>query len=172
MCIVIDANCLTTVFNDKNMEHKKFRPVLRWIVAGKGKVVYGGRKYKKELNSCEKVIPLLAELERAGKVLPVADERVDYHQCRIEQQTSGSGFNDCHLAAIIIVSGCKLICTSEKRAIPFLKKASLYPSHVKVPKIFRGYRQNTQLLSDKYIADCCKPTVKGTRELRLFFGLR
>ncbi len=42
MCIVIDTNAFHAVFNPISQKHGDFRPVLEWIVHGRGKIVYGG----------------------------------------------------------------------------------------------------------------------------------
>jgi hypothetical protein len=56
MCIIIDADTLGLVFNPETKEHKKFKPVLEWINNGKGKIVYGGTKYEKELINAKNAI--------------------------------------------------------------------------------------------------------------------
>ncbi len=49
MCIIIDVNALNEVFNTDSVNHLEFKPVRDWIIEGKGKVLYGGTKYRDEL---------------------------------------------------------------------------------------------------------------------------
>ena len=49
MCVIVDTNCLASVFERKSEKHPQFAPVLEWIIFGKGKLIYGGSKYIGEL---------------------------------------------------------------------------------------------------------------------------
>ncbi len=49
MCIIIDANALPSVLK----REPELCPVFNWINEGKGKIVYGGTKYKEELKKCQ-----------------------------------------------------------------------------------------------------------------------
>jgi hypothetical protein len=49
MCIIIDTNRFSSIFEEENSDHDEFKPILDWIIFGKGKIVYGGTKYKQEL---------------------------------------------------------------------------------------------------------------------------
>ena len=49
MCIVIDTNAMPSVFNSNCTNHKEFAPVRSWIINGRGHLVFGGTKYKKEI---------------------------------------------------------------------------------------------------------------------------
>jgi AAA domain, putative AbiEii toxin, Type IV TA system len=45
MCVVVDANCLSRVFDPKNVEHEEFRPIWNWIYKGHGgRMIYVGTK--------------------------------------------------------------------------------------------------------------------------------
>jgi len=105
MCIVIDTCTFASVFNKDAIDHREFRPVLEWIVVGKGKVVYGGATYKKELRKARNYeIRFFAELRRNGKVVDVDKIKVDQTEKKIKAQNINPNFNDPHLLAIIIVS--------------------------------------------------------------------
>jgi predicted nucleic acid-binding protein len=175
MCIVIDACCFSPVFSKKDDEHKEFRPVLDWIIKGKGKMVYGGSKYKKELKKAPKYLRVIMELKKAGKIAPINDSKkfdwiVDKNQKELENKVQHKDFDDAHIVAIIISSKCRLICTNDKRAIPFFKESSFYPKGVKKPKLYTGSK-NSDLLNDKLIAEVCMPAKKGTRDLSNAFSL-
>lgn len=159
MCIVIDANTFSSVFVCTTSDHEEFRPILEWVCKGKGKIVFGGTKYYKELLSAPKYLPIIRILNDARKVVRVDDLSVDNAQKRLEQLTNPNSFNDTHIVAIIIVSGCKLICSKDSSAYKYFKEKSFYPKKISRPKIYSGI-SNKDLLDDRMIAGCCKPTTK------------
>jgi hypothetical protein len=44
MCIVIDANVWSPVFNENDANHREYAPVKTWVSDGPGFVVYGGSR--------------------------------------------------------------------------------------------------------------------------------
>lgn len=97
------------------------------------------------------------------------DKRVDEEQSRIAENEQNSDFDDPHLIAILNITGCKLIVTKDRRFINpkdnYIKRHSTKTGE-DVPRVYYQRRDNkgnpigdppTELLSDKYIADCCKP---------------
>lgn len=157
MCIVIDTNTFACVFEVNSKRHGEYRPVLEWIVHGNGKVVYGGTKYKQELRNAKKYLRFFLELSKVSKVVELDCQQVDEKQQEIMTLVNHHDFNDQHLIAIIILSGCKLICSDDSSAYRFIKRKDLYPKHIQRPKIYSGL-SNMNLLCDVNIADCCKPT--------------
>ena len=57
MPIIVDTNCFANVFSRNATRHNEFEPVLNWILRGKGKLIYGGTKYKTELKKSYKISP-------------------------------------------------------------------------------------------------------------------
>ena len=159
MCIVIDINTFASVFNPISQKHNQFKPVLEWIVCGNGKIVYGGAKYKNELKKVTKYHRILRLLKDVSKVIEINEQSVNITQERVADCLSHPDFNDQHIIAIIIESGCKLICSEDKKAHPFFKQKDLYPKHIDCPKIYSN-SSHTKLLCDKNIADICKPCIK------------
>jgi predicted nucleic acid-binding protein len=155
MCIVIDTNSFASVFDAKSDDHPEFRPVLNWITNGKGKIVYGGTKYRDELRAAQRYLGVFGELARARKVVEIPDVDVDREQERIENLVLHRDFDDPHIVAIVSVSRCKLVCSRDKRAYRFIKDVSLYPKAGMRPKIYSD-SNNSDLLCDHNIADCCK----------------
>ncbi len=157
MCIVVDTNAIAQVFDPANKQHSEFKPVRDWLVTGKrAKFVYGGSKYKAELKRLIRFLPIIAELERAGRTLALDDRQVDAEEKRISNQINDRRFNDPHLAAIICVSRCKLICSNDHEAFPFLSKRELYAkSNCGCPKVYTRAK-NRRLLSKNNIAKCCE----------------
>jgi len=152
MCIVIDANTLTCVFNNENIDHSNFVPVYDWIITGKGKMVIGGSHYGEELNQVRYLIPFIAQLIKANKVKVLDKQSVDDKEAEILGLVTGRDFDDPHIIAIVVIGGIRLVCTNEKRAIPFFTNKCFY-SKGKAPKIYTS-RRNTNLLTNKYCINC------------------
>ena len=154
MCIVIDTNSLSCVFNPINSEHDDFKPVLNWIAKGKGKIVYGGTSYEKELETAYKFVKIFSEFQKSNKVVVIEKVAVDNKEKEYKALVKHKDFDDHHIVAIIAISGVKLVCTNEKRAIPFLTNKQFY-ARGKKPKIYTS-KKNANLLCDSNIAKCCK----------------
>lgn len=164
MCVIIDANCFSSVFDKTDKKHHEFSDILRWITEGEGKIVYGGEKYKEELRKAYKYIRIFRLLKESKRAVEVCDRKVNAAQKQAESLKAHKDFDDPHLIAIASVSGCKIICTKEKRAIPFLKDPNLYPKGCTPPSLYTSSR-NKDLLTAKYIADICKPCTRKKAQL-------
>jgi hypothetical protein len=158
MCIVLDINCFPSVFKEDTENHQEFKPVKNWIIEGKGKIVYGGTKYFEELAKLPQYVRFINSLKRAGKVVTIDDKKVDNKQQELSR-FENKDFDDPHIVAILIVSGCCLVCSSDRRAYPFFKNNEWYPKGRNIPKIYSG-SQNQDLLCDRNIAELCQPTQK------------
>lgn len=156
MCILIDTNSLRATFNPSDDKYHLFRPVGDWVINGKGKVVYGGSKYKAELAKLNRILLLFKELKKVNRVVLLDDEKVDKEQVRCESLCNHPDFDDPHLVAIICVARLRLVATQEKRAIPFLKDKDgiFYPKGMPTPKIY-SRASNADLLTDQHIAKVC-----------------
>ena len=124
--------------------------------------MYGGQTYWQELfaNSFDKKRKL-KELKTLNKVITLdnADSsKVDETEQALKLQTP-VGFNDHHLLAIFIVSGCQLLCSSNNHDFPVIQDKHYYSKEQKPPKIYSGGQEN--LLQDKTIAKRCKPCKKA-----------
>jgi hypothetical protein len=149
MCVVIDTCCLISVFDRGNEDHMAFAPVLEWINSGKGRMIYGGTKYKAELAKVKRMLPILVELRRAQRATNVDDSRVDQIEKELITNFVDPKFNDQHLVAVVIVSRCRVVCTLDKVATAYLKRADLFRTYrVKRPKIYRS-RRNKNLCCDR-----------------------
>lgn len=146
MPIIIDVNSIPAVFGPDSSDHSDFEPVKNWIENGRGKMVYGGTKYIQELMLMRRYLTVLSQLRTARKIVVLKNEKVD---ADCEQVCSICGdFNDPHLVAIARVSGCRLICSKDREAYPFLVQRSFYQGICETPKIYSG-SQNRDLLYDR-----------------------
>jgi predicted nucleic acid-binding protein len=163
MCVIIDTNVFSSVFNKSSVAHGEFAPVLDWIVNGKGKIVYGGSKYKEELRRAGKYLKIIGQFNRSRKVVNINDNPIDKHQAHVEGILKHRDFDDPHLVAICFVSKCEIVCTKDERASPFLARKEFYPNNSPRPKLYTGKR-NAGLLCDRYMANVCLPCIKLTKE--------
>jgi hypothetical protein len=95
MCIVIDTNVLSMVFNDQNSRHSEFVLIKEWVEKRNGYVVYGGTKYKAELALAPRYLRLLRILRDAGKAICIRDEAVDALERTIHMNTIGTSCVNC-----------------------------------------------------------------------------
>lgn len=167
MCIIIDTDTVSSLFDPANKQHSEFEPVLNWILHGKGKLVYGGSTYSQQtFKRMPRFNRLFVELRRRGKAIVVDGEEVDREEQRIKSLVVSSDFDDAHLIAILDVSGCLLLCSNDQRADRFIKKKMLYRRRTNLPHIYRKSRYHKKLLADSNIAACCKPDNVVDREAR------
>lgn len=160
MCVIVDTNTFGPVFDSTNEKHAEFKPVLDWVLHGKGKFVIGGSKYKGELKTARKYLKIFSILRLyKNKIVRLDDNTVDKVQKRIEDMESDPDFDDPHLPAMVIVSKCQVICSDDSRSIKFVTNPIFYPDNVKIPRYYTGCR-NRDLLSDKYIDNRYKPLEK------------
>lgn len=166
MCIIIDTNCLSDVFCTDSKSHKKFKPVLEWIIKGIGKMVIGGTKYKEELKKNRKISKFVQLLNtKAQKVIIIDDKKVDKWQKKIEKKITHPDFDDPHLPAMVIVGKCQLICTGDTRSVKHVTRADIYPKGTVVPKYYTSGR-NKNLLCQNYINDVYKPYTKCNKDTK------
>ncbi|MET6996395.1 PIN domain-containing protein [Chitinophaga defluvii] len=163
MCIVVDTNTLASVFSRNSDNHEEFEPVFTWLMEGRGKVVYGGSKYVKELK--ENYLRLFVTLRSIHKAVYISNAKVDALEANVSQQIEHPDFDDQHLVGLLIASGCKLVCSLDKRAYPYFKHSLFFSNTSSRPKIYRS-RNNKALLSDANIAEICKPCISTTNAQR------
>lgn len=159
MAIIIDINCFANVFSPKSSKHEEFKPVLEWILIGKGIMIYGGTRYINELKKAPKYLPLLRLLKDVGKALEGCSKTIDKLQDNVEALNEDKDFDDPHLPAIIIATKCKLICSEDTRSIKHVTDSKYYPNGFTKPAYYTSSK-NKSLLTDKYIDKSLKPLCK------------
>jgi predicted nucleic acid-binding protein len=150
MCIVIDTDTLSRVFNREDQEHADFKPVLKWILCGPGIIVYGGTRYMQQLSKAGTYMKIFAELERCGKVHVEDRQKVDDRERAIATAVPIPGFNDHHIVAILLVTGCLLVCSNNRRHRKYLRNSRFFPRKAKRPSVY-GCASDGRLLCTRNI---------------------
>lgn len=117
-------------------------------------MIYGGSKYNQELKG-GKFNSVLAELGRKGKLVKLPGSKVDKYASDLELRVPEAAFDDAHIVALVAISKCRVVCTRDKAALPYLKRRDLYPKGVKPPKIYQQ-SGNIKLCCEKHVVDACR----------------
>lgn len=117
MTSIIDTNAFHLIFsNEQKPSYKEYR---KWLDSKKGRIILGGKTYKKELNN--KYAAILAQYEKQGKIIRIASSDVDKLEKIIKDATSSVDCDDQHIISLLILSLAKLICSEDSRAYPYFK---------------------------------------------------
>src|SRR5712691_1082194 len=135
MCIVIDVNALASVFNEKSKNHVEFSPIKKWIDEGKGFVIYGGTKYKAELQKSFNYLRLIRQMKDGGQAISIRDSVVDTFEAEVQKKTQGTECDDQHIIALLGASRCSLLCSDDKRSFRFVRNRQLYPQGMRRVKV-------------------------------------
>lgn len=126
MCIIVDANAA----RDLSLPTDDGRPVLNWLLRGKGALIVGGL-LKRELGRGG-LRATLVVLNQAGRLHSLDDDKVRKVADKIEKHCCS---DDCHVVAAAILSGCRLLFTKDKNLHKDMKNkdilnptASIYQS--------------------------------------------
>lgn len=145
MCIVIDMDVLSFIFNKDSSQHSDFKYVKYWIEKGKGFIVYGGTTYNNQLKQATKYLGIILELSKKGKTRKINKDLVDQNQREVDAIIRDPRCDDSHLIAIFRVSKCKLLCSNDRKSDTYIKNPSYYLVNQRPPKIYRN-RQHRHLL--------------------------
>lgn len=155
MCLVIDTCCLGMVFDKHNKNHLHFAAVLDWVVFGKGRMIYGGTKYNRELRQAYRFLGIVSELKRSQKAIEMPTTEVDIIAEEVKVQAADPRFDDEHIAALVILSRCCVVCTNDGVAISNLKRPELFSDYgMKHPKIYSSKR-NQDLCCNQHLVAIC-----------------
>lgn len=147
---MIDTNTLAMVFSSDNSRHAEFACIKTWITDGDGLLIYGGKKYKEELQLAPRYMKLIRILRDSGKAATICDDSVNRLEEEVQKMTTGTDCDDQHIVALLGASRCSLLCSTDARSFPFIKDRSLYPKNTPSVKIYTSVR-NKKLLK-KYDA--------------------
>lgn len=155
MCIIVDPPLFVALFKTSDARHVTFLPVLKWVKEGEGKFVVGGSLYQEELRKVATVLGPIQELEKKGKVVRRDKAKVDIQVQVVKAIEESEKFDDPHLVALVLESGCRLICTSDDRAHKYLKATKFYTNSKSKPSLFTS-ESHHHLLRKSNIANCCQ----------------
>ena len=158
MCLVIDANCFALVFEPSTKNHDKFVPVLKWITEGRGRMIYGGTKYNTELGKATRILGIVKELSTQRRTVQLLSSTVDPIAEALKVKFPEPAFNDEHIAALVIVSRCCVVCTNDNVAVSYLKRLEVFSDYpgVERPKIYKGHKSHKDLCCDHHIVAVCE----------------
>ena len=157
MCIVIDTDTFARVFIASNAEHREFKPVLDWIIDGPGIIVWGGNTYLNQLKAAGRFLALFTELQKVGKVHVADSGQVDSQERKVRITLPDPDFDDQHIVAILLVTGCLLVCTADKRSHKFVAHQAFFPRVQQRPRFYGG-RKDAKKLCTRNIPDRFKPS--------------
>jgi hypothetical protein len=149
MPIVVDINCLGSVFNPSAQRHDDFSPVKEYVMSGKGRLVFGGSGYMSELEKSRAYLTLFLNLRKTGQAVQINRDAVDAAEVLIRAKVDLSKCDDPHIIALLAVSSCPLLCTEDARSFPYVRDTSLYPPGRKKVKIYSS-RRTAGLLRKKW----------------------
>jgi hypothetical protein len=120
MCLIIDAN-VAHKFDDP--PHEDVKPVVHWLL-GKHKkklprAVIGGKLRAELQQAGEAIRRFLRILGQAGRLLDIADRRVDAEQEEVENSLNRENVqhaDDPHVLALARVSGSRLLASEDSRS--------------------------------------------------------
>jgi hypothetical protein len=159
MCLIIDTCTVPSVFNVGSRHHKTFTPVLNWVTCGNGCMIYGGTKYKGELSRLHRFFRLIIELSKQRRAIELPSAPIDAYAAELKIMVSDMDFDDEHLVALVATSNCRVVCTDDKRAHSYLKRADLYPKNIKPPKIYNS-ASHSKLCCDENVIKICRRSKK------------
>jgi hypothetical protein len=62
-----------------------------------------------------------------GKTVRLSPGEVNTYAAKVKKQISKKDFDDEHFVAIVAISGCRVVCTDDERAFPYLLNPNPYP---------------------------------------------
>ena len=151
--IVLDINCFHLVFQPQNSDSDNdFYHICKWVTKERyACFVYGGTKYKCELEKINKYHKIINQFKKAGKFVEINTQMIDENAKQLKILCPDIDFNDEHIVAILNISGCKLVCTKDIKAQEYIKRKDFY-SDKKVPRIYSSGKQKS-LLCKKFIVE-------------------
>lgn len=162
MCVVIDADTFSEISDGNNED---FEPLRNWISQDGHTVIYGGSKYAEELSNHGKFRAYLRELEHAGSTRKLSDQEVDDTREFLKRNFVLAQYNDHHIAAILFVSGCRVVSSHDKGCHQLIQDCCSHSGRsvimkqlpnlsVNRPKIYQN-KSHESFLSDSSVSKCC-----------------
>lgn len=154
MGLVVDPPLYLHIFKSDSEKSEDFRPVKNWILKNKVKLAHGGTQYRCELRKLKSILGVISELQRAGKIFNIDDDKVDDDIEVLKKLEPSMDFDDPHLVSLVRLSGFKIICVNDPRSHRFLRRTDFYGETKKRPSLYTR-KQNKKLLIQENIKGVC-----------------
>ena len=161
MCVVIDADTFSEISDESN---KDFKPLRNWISQEGHTVIHGGSEYKEHLKNHGKFRGYLKDLWRAGSTQKLNDEEIDNTEVFLQTNFVKAKYNDHHIVAILLVSGCKVVSSHDQGLHELIKDCWSSGGKMKIedvtilldnrPVIYQ-YQSHKVLLDRRSVSHCC-----------------
>jgi hypothetical protein len=151
VCVILDANRFGDALSSP--PHADFAPLVRWVTSPHtdGAIVFGGKKFKREIARSATAQRWFATLMKAGRAIAVSDSEVDALE-RTLAEREACGSDDEHVIALANVSGARVVCSEDRALMTDLKNRKL----VRRPKV-RIYRKATHVALLRHDKCCQRP---------------
>jgi len=150
MNIIVDTCVINCVFDRKSSRFKNFEPIFKCICnrTSKGKMIFGGSKFKKELSPILKgdLREFFFELRNIGKLIELDQSTVDEKEKTLKIIEPKKDFDDEHIIACVILAKCSLVCSDDKRNDKYIKDPRFYQHSKDRPKIYKTLSKHKNLL--------------------------
>lgn len=124
MCLILDTNRFGDAFSTPPRE--AYVPLLLWLSDpdGDGTLVFGGKKYRREIDRHDKARRFFVDRVRAGRALPIDDKIVDAEEDRL-RSAEVCASDDEHVVALARMSGARVLCTEDTALFLDVKNQAL-----------------------------------------------
>lgn len=156
MCLILDTNRFSDALSSVPPD-PRYAPLLRWLLEGDGVAVFGGQKFRDEIQRVNSARRFFVTLERAGKALPIDDTIVDQLSAKLAADGKLES-DDEHVLALAIESGARVVCTEDQALMNDVKN----PSILSRPR-GRVYREETHVALLHHDGCCGQRAVRGGR---------
>lgn len=172
MCLIIDPGTYSSLFRADNDMYNDFSPIRELINKRKDKIIFGGKKYRKELLELQSFFGILKELDKKRSIRILNKDLVNSLQGDLKRKyySRNKRFNDWHIVAIAIASECKVvICSINSRDYKYFTKTEFYPSGRKGKLYFKQNKKQLQMLDSIRKNNKCKSNCKRDSETYISF---
>ena len=108
---------------------------------------------------------ILQGMEKSGKIKEIEANDVDKLEEKLKLNFINNAYNDHHIAAILFISGCKLVCSHDKGFHKLIKNCCSNAGKQKIIqntsitqvnriRIYQ-YKEHRDILNDADLEHCC-----------------
>ena len=104
-----------------------------------------------ELQKSYRYVRLFRELKSAYRAVEIQQNMVDAREAELVISINDKACDDHHIIAILCVSGCKLLCSGDKRSFKFVKDGQNYDSGHHRPRIYQRAEHKSLLCNENVV---------------------